>query len=66
MLLGVGLFVAGIGYDVIFAGIPFQDPTPEMTASYNRQAAIASAIRNIGLVLIASGGIWFVASKLTK
>ena len=27
----------GFIYDLIFAGIPYQDPTPEMTQKYNVQ-----------------------------
>jgi hypothetical protein len=49
-LIAAGLLVVFIGflYDVEFAGIPYQDPTPEMTARYNHYAHIASLIRWFG------------------
>ncbi len=45
---GLSLFIVGFVYDVMFAGIPYQDPTPEMSARYTRHASVASAIRWCG------------------
>ncbi|MCJ7592303.1 MAG: hypothetical protein MUO51_13200 [Woeseiaceae bacterium] len=58
ILIATGLFVilGGFIYDVIFAGIPYQDPTPEMSTRYSRHAHIASTIRWYGL-----GGVLFGA-----
>lgn len=52
---GVLLLVAGFVYDVIFAGIPYQDPTPELAAGYARHAGIAAAIRWVGLGFVLAG-----------
>lgn len=52
---GLLLLVAGFIYDVMFAGIPYQDPTPEMTANYNRQAGIAATIRWWGIGTLVFG-----------
>ena len=57
--------IGGFIYDVMFAGIPYQDPTPEMSANYDRHAHIASTIRwcgVVGVLLGAAGGIvrWIV------
>ena len=41
---GLFLLVGGFIYDVIFAGIPYQDPTTEMSAHYARHSGIASRI----------------------
>ena len=41
---GLLLVVVGFVYDVLFAGIPYQDPTPEMSARCARPASIASTI----------------------
>ncbi|WP_145372124.1 hypothetical protein [Maioricimonas rarisocia] len=51
---GLLLLVTGFVYDVIFAGIPYQDPTPDMSARYARHAVIAAAIRwcGVGAVLL--------------
>ena len=46
---GVCLIFGGFVYDILFAGIPYQDPTPEMAADYARHSRIASVIRGIGL-----------------
>jgi hypothetical protein len=46
---GVLLILGGFFYDVIFAGIPYQDPTPEMSARYSFHAHIASTLRWCGL-----------------
>jgi hypothetical protein len=45
---GVLLLIIGVIYDVIFAGIPYQDPTPEMSARYAFHSYIASIFYWIG------------------
>lgn len=52
---GLVLVVAGFIYNVLFAGIPYQDPTPEMSANYDRHAHIASAICWCGFVFFLLG-----------
>jgi len=53
--LGVIIIIAGFVYDVIFAGIPYQDPTPAMLASYNFHVQVASIIRWSGVLISATG-----------
>ena len=48
LLLGIMIIFVGFVYDVLFAGIPYQDPTPAMLATYNFHATIASTIRWVG------------------
>jgi hypothetical protein len=48
LLLGIMIIFVGFFYDVLFAGIPYQDPTPAMVATYNFHATIASTIRWVG------------------
>jgi hypothetical protein len=57
ILIAAGLFfvLAGFIYDVMFAGIPYQDPTPEMSARYAHHAHIASAICWIGVAVFLFG-----------
>ena len=55
LLVGILLILAGFLYDIFFAGIPYQDPTPEMSASYARHARIASTIRYAGLLAFLTG-----------
>jgi hypothetical protein len=49
---GVLIVLGGFIYDVMFAGIPYQDPTPEMSASYVHHASIASMIRWCGVAVL--------------
>lgn len=56
--LGVLIFFGGIVYDCLFAGIPYQDPTPELSANYAFHSNIASTIRWIGFWIFAIGLSW--------
>lgn len=47
--------LAGFIYDGLYAGIPYQDPTPEMSAHFAREAHIAATIYDLGLSFIAFG-----------
>jgi hypothetical protein len=53
---GIIVIFLGFWYDVMYAGIPYQDPTPAMLASYNFHSQIASIIRWSGLIIGAIGG----------
>lgn len=64
-LLAAGLFLLGFLYDMEFAGIPYQDPPPEMSARYARHANIAAAIRWCGVMAFLLGSLmsltrWYV------
>ena len=58
---GIALLLGGFVYDILFAGIPYQDPTPQMQASYNFHARVASVIRWIGVGVILFGATASVA-----
>ena len=49
--IGVVMIVCGFMYDVFFAGIPYQDPTPEMSARYAFHSNVAGLIIFIGFML---------------
>ncbi|MFO8148870.1 MAG: hypothetical protein R6T93_01105 [Trueperaceae bacterium] len=63
---GLALVFAGLVYDVAFAGIPYQDPTPEMTADYARHARVASLIRWVGLGVALAGGAAGLGGRLAR
>jgi hypothetical protein len=63
---GLVVFVAGFAYDVVFAGIPYQDPTPDMAADYARHARVASLIRWAGLGLVLPGVIAGFARRIAR
>jgi hypothetical protein len=58
ILIVVGLFllIGGFIHDVMFAGIPYQDPTPEMSARYAYHSRVASTacLMGTGFFLIGS------------
>lgn len=68
ILIAAGLFLlfAGFVYDMEFAGIPYQDPTPEMSARYARHASIASTIRCIGAGLFLLGSLAGLVRLFTR
>lgn len=68
LLFAIGLFlmVGGFFYDVIFAGIPYQDPTPEMQASYDQHASIASLIRWSGVALLLAGCLYLLLRRFAR
>jgi hypothetical protein len=68
--LGILLIVGGFIYDVMFAGIPYQDPTPEMSTRYAYHSRIASTICTIGggafLVGVIAGFAQFVIRRFSQ
>lgn len=58
ILIAAGLFflIGGFIYDMEFAGIPYQDPTPEMSARYAYHSRVASSayLTGAGLFLVGS------------
>jgi hypothetical protein len=53
--VGILIFLGGFLYDVLFAGIPYQDPTPELSAAYRYHARIASVLCWAGLSVFGLG-----------
>ena len=60
LVLGVIIIFAGFVYDILLAGIPYQDPTPAMLANYNFHSQVASIIRWSGLGITAIGGSFVI------
>ena len=57
IVAGSLLMAGGFVYDVMFAGIPYQDPTPEMSARYALNARSASITLGIGVGVFVAGSI---------
>jgi hypothetical protein len=57
MIAGLLLLAGGFVYDVIYAGIPYQDPTPEMSARYAFHARVASIIYLTGTGVFVVGSV---------
>jgi hypothetical protein len=57
---GFLIVLSGFGYDLIYAGIPYQDPTSEMEARFRADKAIADRIMLIGFIVGAIGFLWLI------
>ncbi len=55
MMLGGLIILAGFVYDILFAGIPYQDPTESMLANYRHHASLAASIRWSGMTFLCMG-----------
>ena len=54
LLVGIVVFAVGFYYTAIKAGIPYQDPTPEMLREYNRNMKIGEGLCFWGGIVILS------------
>jgi hypothetical protein len=66
VLAGFAVLIFGFIYNVIFAGIPYQDPTPQLIANYVKHTNIASIIYVLGFILVIAGAVLLALKKLTK
>ena len=57
---GAVLTVAGLYLLVVEAGIPYQEPTPEMTAHWMAANQAGERILALGVPLLAAGGAGFL------
>lgn len=58
--LGLGILAIGFVYDVLYAGIPYPDPTPTQRADYNFHAGIAAKMMGAGGILVLLGFLWLL------
>lgn len=54
-LLGLILMVGGFAYDIMFAGIPYQDPTPELLERWKFHSNIAFWTMAVGTIIMCIG-----------
>jgi hypothetical protein len=67
IVLGVIILIIGFVYDVLFAGIPYPDPTPALAAAYDFHSRIASIIRWSGMgVCILAGLVMLLRWRMRK
>lgn len=63
---GLLLLLAGFVYEVLFAGIPYQDPTPLMIQNYNFHEAVGQKIELAGIVIMLLAIIGIIINKFLK
>ncbi len=66
IILGLTIIFIGFVYDVLFAGIPYQDPTPVLAARYEFHSKIASMIRWSGVSSSMIGGMAAIFRRLKR
>ena len=66
VVVGILLIVTGFLYDIIFAGIPYQEPTPIMTQEYNYHQYIANSIKRLGLIVVIIGIFKITQKRISK
>ena len=66
VLLGLAVVAGGIVYDVLQAGLPYQDPTPEMRMQWERDARIAALIRRAGMGLVVLGAAGWAWRRIAR
>ena len=67
--IGLGIWVAGFLYDVLFAGIPYQDETAELAARYAFHAHVASVLYRLGVAMLgvsAAAGVAVLVLRLKR
>ncbi len=57
LLAGILVLGAGLYYMVIKAGIPYQDPTPEIQLQYSINMGIGDVLTKMGLCTTAVGAV---------
>jgi len=67
LIMGIGIIAIGFIYDVFFAGIPYQDPSPALQKQFEFHSAIASYLHISGGIVIGfSPAIGLIWSKLSS
>jgi hypothetical protein len=51
---GIGITCAGFVYDIMFAGIPFQDAPQQLQDQYEFHSNVASAVELAGVIVAAA------------
>ncbi len=64
-LLGIVIIIIGFVYDIMFAGIPFQDPSTQLMEKYNQNTFVSDVIIKLGLLILLIG-IVFKTPHLKK
>jgi hypothetical protein len=66
IVVGFVLIITGFVYNIVFAGIPYQDPPPELVARYNMHATIAQTITTTGIITMLAGIVGSIVLRLLR
>ena len=62
MAVGICLMLGGLIWGGLFAGVPYQDPTPEMQATWDMHVMVAEGLLATGAAMLVLGGIVALAA----
>ncbi len=65
-LSSIVVVIVGFMYLVVFAGIPYQDAPPDLVARYGFHSSIGNTLVQIGVVLMAVSGIWWLVNLIGR
>lgn len=65
-IAGCLIFAAGVYYAIVKAGIPYQDPTPEMSLQYAVDFRIGEVLLTLGAAAFAVGAAGRVIMRFVK
>ncbi len=65
-ILGVAGYIASFLYEAVFAGIPYQDPTPELQRNYDFHVQVARDLYQFGATLVGAGLVLGAYRALTR
>lgn len=65
-VMGIAIAFAGLVYDVLFAGIPYQDPTPEMQERYEMHSFVAGIFYAVGGLVLLIGVLEVVVAIVRR
>lgn len=65
-IVGLGFALLGFIYDLSLAGLPYQDPTPEMQARWVFHGNVAGWITTLGAVILVGAFVLGVLSWAQK
>jgi uncharacterized membrane protein len=66
IIIGVLLLLIGFYYEAGKAGIPYQDPTPELMEKYKNYSDIGHTFYKVGLSIISIGCLLLIIQRVTK
>jgi hypothetical protein len=64
--IGLALVIAGFLYDVVFAGIPYQDAPADLQNEYVRDQEISLWIMRFGLAGVVIGGLVRMVDRIRQ
>lgn len=64
LFIGIVTLIVGFYYSAIKAGVPYQDPTPEMTEKYTHYMNIGDTLMLIGFIAIVIATIFLIVLKI--